>query len=291
MVGVVAIEVGADGGRARRRLAVLAPGVEDAAADVVLGTVGVDREDDVDDARLQEPRDLRVVPIPVDEPVEDRQGHFEAQVFEAVVEPIEQDLGASVVDVDVLAYPHRPELAAPGRAADAEPLHEVGVGRCNERDLPGELGVRVVAGVARRKLDAADAAAGWKAMRGGREEHDTKAPGRPTVEHPHGVAQAALVAQRDRLIQPPAIGVRSARRSSRSWITEPGRSPDPAERQTLTPSSRRQPVEAKHVELRLVEAFDALEPRLGAEAPHHVGAHDRPDRRRSAARSWPPAGR
>ena len=59
LVAEVPVEVGADRGRARRRLAVLAPVVELAARDVVRGAVGVDEEDEPDLAGVHDVRDAR----------------------------------------------------------------------------------------------------------------------------------------------------------------------------------------------------------------------------------------
>src|SRR5207244_6224849 len=48
VVVVVAVEIGPDGGAARRGLAILAPEVIAAAGDVVFAAVGIDVEDDTD---------------------------------------------------------------------------------------------------------------------------------------------------------------------------------------------------------------------------------------------------
>src|SRR4029077_19698733 len=71
VVAVVPVEVRPDRGRARRRLAVLAPVVAPAARGVELRTVRVDDEHDPDLTRVDDRGDPGVVAVTVDQPVED----------------------------------------------------------------------------------------------------------------------------------------------------------------------------------------------------------------------------
>ena len=160
LVAVVAVEVGPDRLRSRRRLAVLPPVVELAAGDVVLGAVRVGQEEDVDLARVDDVRDPRVDAVPVDKPVEDLQAHLDAHVLVGMVGAVEEDLGLGLVGRHVVGDLGHPQLATLVALADREHRDDVRVGRGDRVDLVGQLGVAVEPLPALRELGRGHAAGG-----------------------------------------------------------------------------------------------------------------------------------
>ena len=152
VVAVVAIDVGADRGRPGVRLAVLAPGAIGRAGQVVLGAVGVDREDDPDLARVDDVGDPLVGAVAVGQPVQDRQRLLEREVLPGVVEAIEHDLGLGLVDVHVVGHLGDPDVAALVALADRAESDDVGVGGLGRLDVRDHLGIGVVAGIVGREV-------------------------------------------------------------------------------------------------------------------------------------------
>ena len=132
-----------------RRLAVLAPVVELAAGDVVLGAVRVDHEDDPDLAAVDDVRDPRVGPVAVDEPVEDVRVISAPMCSSAWVPPSNRTSGSASSTADVVGDLGRPDVAALVALADREALDDVGVGGRHGGDVGGHLRVAVVAGPGR----------------------------------------------------------------------------------------------------------------------------------------------
>src|SRR5205814_832861 len=126
-VAPIAIEIDADIRRAGDVLAVLAPVVQDAAADVVFRAVGVDhgydpylaRVDDVCHAPLQLVLDVgRVCAIMLGQQVDQVQVHLHAQVLARVVERFELRLRLVLFDAHFVADLDRPDLAPEVALAD-----------------------------------------------------------------------------------------------------------------------------------------------------------------------------
>ena len=152
-IAEVPVQVGADRGRARGRLAVLPPEVEVAARDVGLGPVRVHREDDPDLPGVDDVRDPGVVTdVAVDEPVHDPEGHLETHVLVGVGQPVEQDLGLVLVDGDVVRDLDRPHVPALVGLADREPLDDSPGGPPRRRRRRRHLGIGVVALPALREV-------------------------------------------------------------------------------------------------------------------------------------------
>ena len=107
-------------GRAGIGLAVLAPGSIRGAGQVVLAAVGVDHEDDVDLAAVDDVRDPLVRAVAVGQPAQDREALLDRQVLAGVVEAVEEDLGLGLVGLDVVGDLRGPDLAALVALADRE---------------------------------------------------------------------------------------------------------------------------------------------------------------------------
>ena len=80
------------------------------------------------------------------------EGHLGRHVLVGVVSAVEHDFGFGLVDCDVVGDLDRPDIAALIRLADREAGDDRRVGRCDRRDLRGDLGVAVVALLAGREL-------------------------------------------------------------------------------------------------------------------------------------------
>ena len=153
-VVVVAVEVRADGRAAGVRLAVLAPGAERGAGQVVPQAVGVQGEDDEGLPGLDEAGDRRVGAVAAGQPAQDGQGLFGGEVLPGVVEGVDQDLGLGLVRGHVVADLGDPDVAALVALADREDRHDVGVVLLRPRDLGDQLGPVVVAGHRGREVRA-----------------------------------------------------------------------------------------------------------------------------------------
>ncbi len=151
-VAVISVEVRTDIAGPGRRLAVLAPVVEPAVADVVVGAIRVDREDEPDLAAVDDVRDARVRAISVDQPAHDLDDHLGAHVLVGVVAAVEQDLGLGLIGRDVVRDLHRPHVAAAVALADAEARRDVGMRVGDRLRQCGDLGMGVVALVALGEL-------------------------------------------------------------------------------------------------------------------------------------------
>ena len=151
-IAVVAIEIGALGGRPRIRLAVLAPVVVLAPGDVVFGAVRVHEEHDPDLARIDDLRDPGVRSVTVGQPAQDPQRHLDAHVLVGVVAPIDHDFRLTLVGRHVVRDLGGPELPSEIALADGEPPDDVGVRGLGGSDLGRDLGMGVVARIARREL-------------------------------------------------------------------------------------------------------------------------------------------
>ncbi len=196
-VAVVPVEIGADGARARRRLAVLAPVVEAAALDVELRAVGVHREHDPDLARVHDRGDPRARSVAVREPVEDAQRHLQAHVLVGVVEAVVQDLGLGLVAADVVADLRRQQLAAPVALADREQVDDARVGGGDRLDLVDHLGVRVVAPPALRELVRGPCRRGGD-RRGDEDDEDRRQEHEAAHESMHGTSMPGRAPSLDR---------------------------------------------------------------------------------------------
>ena len=144
LVAVVAVEVGADGGRARVRLAVLAPGAERVAGEVEAHPVRVEGEDDEDLAAVDEAAHGPVRRVVAGQPAEGRERLLDREVLARVVERVDEDLGLRLVVVDVVTDLRRPDVPALVALADGEHVDEVGVVRLRLLDLGDHLGQVVV---------------------------------------------------------------------------------------------------------------------------------------------------
>jgi hypothetical protein len=102
-------------------LTVLAPGAVGTGGDVVLAAVGVDVEDDVDLAAVDQRPDLRVGVVFAGQLVEQVEAHLDGEVLAGVLAALEEHLGFGLVGRDVVADLGSPQLAALVGAPDAEP--------------------------------------------------------------------------------------------------------------------------------------------------------------------------
>ena len=122
-----AVEVGADGRRAARRLAVLAPEVVAPVFDVVRGAVGVHREDDPDLAVVDDVRDPRGRPVALGRASAGLPGSSGGSCARRRGAGHRSGLRPALVGPDVIRNLHGPQVAALVALADRE----------NVRRLPG----------------------------------------------------------------------------------------------------------------------------------------------------------
>jgi hypothetical protein len=120
--------------------------------DVVVGAVGIDREDQVDLAPVDDVGDPGVVPVAVDQPAHDPDDHLDAHVLVGVVTTVEQHLRLGLIRADVVRDLHRPQFAAQVAPADAEPPGDGRVRVSHGLGQRRDLGVGVVALVALGEL-------------------------------------------------------------------------------------------------------------------------------------------
>jgi hypothetical protein len=113
-------------------LPVLAPVVVGAAGDVVLGAVGVEARDDVDLARVNQVRDLRLL----EELVHDREHHLDGQVLARVMLADVEDAGLGEVVGRVVGDADADEVTAFVGRAEREDVDEARVRRGEVLDVP-----------------------------------------------------------------------------------------------------------------------------------------------------------
>ncbi len=122
--------------------------MELAVGDVVLGAIGVHREDEPDLAAVDDVGDAAVVAVAVHQPGHDLEHHLDAHVLVGMVAAVEQDLRLVLVGRDVVGDLHRVQLATLVALADAEPLRDVGMRVGDRLRECGDLRVGVIALVA-----------------------------------------------------------------------------------------------------------------------------------------------
>ncbi len=151
-VAEVAVEIRPDVRRTRGRLAVLAPSMELAGGDVVLGAIGVEQEDDPDLAAVDDLPDAAVRPVAIDQPAHDLEGHLDAHVLVRVGAAVVEDLRLRLVGPHVVGDLHGPQFATVMALADRDALGDVRMGRDDGLRRCADLRVGVVALVSRGEL-------------------------------------------------------------------------------------------------------------------------------------------